>query len=254
MKHLLSVLVLLLGTNIVWAQAPRIHVFVALCDNVNQGIVPVPASLGNGQDPSRNLYWGAGYGVKTHFKRQKNWQSLSVDSSQNPLILDRVAFRHGPSGGLMVAEAFDGAHMRETLEAYLLAASGATYDTICVNGDKLAFGSGADLVAFVGHNGLMEVWPSGDFRARDSAARKAIMLACYSKPYFESYMDTTGAQPLLWSTHLMAPEAYVLADALNAWLGDKPPAAVADAAAAAYHRYQKCGIRAARRLLVSGDE
>ncbi len=33
-----------------------IHVFVALCDNQNQGIVPVPASLGNGQDPKSNLY------------------------------------------------------------------------------------------------------------------------------------------------------------------------------------------------------
>jgi len=34
-----------------------IHVFVALCDNVNQGIVPVSAKLGNGQDIKGNLYW-----------------------------------------------------------------------------------------------------------------------------------------------------------------------------------------------------
>src|SRR5262245_12901887 len=27
-----------------------IHVLVALCDNVNQGIVPVPPRLGNGED------------------------------------------------------------------------------------------------------------------------------------------------------------------------------------------------------------
>ena len=35
-----------------------IHVLVALCDNINQGIVPVPPQLGDGQDPRNNLYWG----------------------------------------------------------------------------------------------------------------------------------------------------------------------------------------------------
>lgn len=34
---------------------PRtIHVFVALADNKNQGIVPVAAILGNGDDPAHN--------------------------------------------------------------------------------------------------------------------------------------------------------------------------------------------------------
>lgn len=28
-----------------------IHVYVALCDNVYQGIVPVPKAIGNGDDP-----------------------------------------------------------------------------------------------------------------------------------------------------------------------------------------------------------
>ncbi len=36
-----------------------VHVVVALCDNVNQGIVPVPEAFGNGQDLGANLYWGA---------------------------------------------------------------------------------------------------------------------------------------------------------------------------------------------------
>ncbi|MBS1655648.1 MAG: hypothetical protein JSU05_12430, partial [Bacteroidetes bacterium] len=38
-----------------------IHVFVALCDNKYQGIVPVPAKIGNGQDPANNLYWGCSF-------------------------------------------------------------------------------------------------------------------------------------------------------------------------------------------------
>ncbi|WP_298952106.1 hypothetical protein [uncultured Nonlabens sp.] len=33
-----------------------IHIFVALCDNVNQGIAPVPEKIGNGQDAFNNSY------------------------------------------------------------------------------------------------------------------------------------------------------------------------------------------------------
>jgi hypothetical protein len=49
---------MLFDARSVVAQAPPrlIHVFVALADNVHQGIVPVPAALGNGDDPARNLY------------------------------------------------------------------------------------------------------------------------------------------------------------------------------------------------------
>jgi hypothetical protein len=67
------------------------YVIVALCDNVNQGIVPVPAALGNGDDPARNLYWGARFGVKTHFNASREWRALRrQDSLQR---LPRVARR-----------------------------------------------------------------------------------------------------------------------------------------------------------------
>ena len=58
-----------------------IHVFVALCDNINQGIVPVPTKLGNGQDAKNNLYWGALYGLKSYFKRSKDWVLMSSQKS-----------------------------------------------------------------------------------------------------------------------------------------------------------------------------
>ncbi len=32
-----------------------IYIYVALCDNKYQGIVPVPAKIGNGQDPNNKL-------------------------------------------------------------------------------------------------------------------------------------------------------------------------------------------------------
>ena len=48
--------------------AKRIHVFVALCDNESQGIVPVGEKIGNGDDPESNLYWGCSDGFGGFFK------------------------------------------------------------------------------------------------------------------------------------------------------------------------------------------
>lgn len=56
-----------------------IHVYVALCDNKYQGIVPVPKAIGNGQDPDNNLYWGCGYGIRTYFKKSTEWKLLKKE-------------------------------------------------------------------------------------------------------------------------------------------------------------------------------
>lgn len=65
-----------------------IHVFTALCDNKYQGIVPVPAKMGNGQDTDNNLYWGWGYGVCTcfnnHFKADGDYPLLWTSNLFGP--------------------------------------------------------------------------------------------------------------------------------------------------------------------------
>ena len=61
------------------------HVYVALCDNTYQGIVPVPKNLGDGQAPATNLYWGARYGVKTFLSSSRcDHPFLYVASSELP--------------------------------------------------------------------------------------------------------------------------------------------------------------------------
>src|SRR5688572_33316472 len=68
-----------------------IHVFVALCDNKYQGIVPVPAVIGNGQDPKNNLYWGAVYGIKSFFvNKSKDWKLISEKKNISEYILERL--------------------------------------------------------------------------------------------------------------------------------------------------------------------
>jgi hypothetical protein len=72
-----------------------IHVYVALCDNKYQGIVPVPEKIGNGQDTKNNLYWGCGYGVKMFFKNHAPaWKLLKLIKDPKDKILERAIFKH----------------------------------------------------------------------------------------------------------------------------------------------------------------
>src|SRR5258705_8709276 len=64
--------------NVEWMDTTfkTIHIYVALCDNKYQGIVPVPAKIGNGQDPDNNLYWGCAFGIRTYFKNSREWKLI----------------------------------------------------------------------------------------------------------------------------------------------------------------------------------
>jgi hypothetical protein len=211
-------------------------VFVALADNARQGIVPVPAKLGNGDDPTNNLYWGAAYGVKTYFKRHAAWAALPSAGALPPHVLDRVVFEHRATKTVLTADAYRGIAIKNAVEDFLAAAAGAD----------------VELAVYVGHDGLMDFALEKLPAKADDKARDAIILACASKAYFDKPLAAAGARPLLWTTGLMAPEAYTLAAALDGWVARESDTQIRDRAADAYHQYQKCGVKAARRLLATG--
>jgi len=233
-------------------ETKTIHVYVALCDNINQGIVPVPKALGNGQDPKSNLYWGALYGVKTHFKRSADWSLVKTLESPNSKILERVLFKHNTTNTYLLADAYDGAFIKQTTIDFLKAASGDLKEQVAYNNTDLAFGGSSGLVAYIGHDGLMEFDLDVALKPCDEGKRDAIMLACVSRNYFGPYLEKTGARPLVWTTGLMAPEAYTLKWAIDGWILGETDLQIRERAAAAYHKYQKCGMRGARNLLVTG--
>jgi len=233
-----------------------IHVVVALCDNQFQGIVPVPPRIGNGDDPANNLYWGAAFGVKTFFRKSKDWTLLAQIPAPKPGVLERLVFRHRTREVYLVADAYRGREIRMATWDVLRFAAGTGEEVLEVRSgsttERLLAGGGADLVAYVGHDGLMDFTLPAAPRPADGRRREAILLACASKNYFARALEPTGAQPLLWTTGLMAPEAYVLHAALEGWVREEEGDAVRRRAAAAYHQYQHCGLKAALRLFASG--
>lgn len=233
-----------------------VHVLVALCDNVHQGIVPVSAALGNGEDPERNLYWGAAFGVKTFFAKSKDWRLVSDTRDPKYAVMERLIFKHRTRDVFMVADAYKGAEIQRAIGDFLLASSGGLDEVVEVNIDskklELNIGGGADVLAFVGHNGLMDFRLAEYPEKLDEERRDAIILSCASKSYFSSPLKRTGAQPLLWTTNLMAPEAYILKAALDGWMLGEDGEKVRQRAAVAYNSYQKCGLKSAQGLFASG--
>ena len=231
---------------------PVIHVFVALADNVNQGIVPVSASLGNGDNPRTNLYWGAAFGVRTFFSRNKDWELISVTQNPGAGILERCVFKHRHTSVLMVADAYRGKEISQTTVDFLEAAAGKPGEKLKAGNLQVHTVGSADLVAYIGHNGLMDFKLPAHPSRRDDRQRRAIILACASKQYFSPALEQTGATPLLWTTNLMAPEAYVLSAAIDGWIKKESDEQIRLRAADAYNKYQNCGVKAARALFATG--
>ena len=227
-----------------------IHVLVALCDNKYQGIVKVPAGIGNGQDPNSNLYWGCAAGIRTYFKNSKQWQFVKkyrIDS----IRLERAIFKHKKHNYYLIADAYDGRFIKKCTIDFLKSCAGQLKDTVMIKEKVLGIHGNGKLVAYIGHNGLMDFSLSQNFSNTDNKSRDAIMLACISKHYFWNYIKDARANPLLWSTGLMSPEAYTLHDALESYMDKESAEVIRTSAANAYSRYQKCSLKASKRLLVS---
>lgn len=233
------------------------HVVVALCDNDSQGIVPVPARLGDGDSPQSNLYWGAMYGVRGWFRSQPGWKPVALAPSKDPRVLDRVMFsreivRNGkPVRMLLVAEAWRGRNIADAIRHFLELNRGEHAARLRAGELEFDAGGAAHVIAFVGHNGLMDFdAPSLAPIRTESNPHASMVLACMSESYFADLLRKDSL-PLLTTSGLMAPEAYTLAAVLDAWFQGADGTQVRAAAARAYARYQRTSENAARRLFVT---
>lgn len=256
------IVVLVLGlANVALSQEAKlrtVHVFVALADNQHQGIVPVSEKLGNGEDAANNLYWGSAYGVKAFFTHSPEWKRIACTLNPKPEILERCIFGYQRAAVYLIADAYRGMEIKQAILDFFYSASGGGADVLPASDSEtgtlvnLPAHGGANLFVYIGHDGLMDFQLPRYPNQKDAGHREAIVLACASKQFFREGVKAGGAYPLVWTTGLMAPEAYTLKSALDGWIAGEDHERIRDRAAGAYDKYQKCGARAARRLLVSG--
>ncbi len=261
-------LMLLVGAPVLAADAPAqsptpppkvIHAFVALCDNASQGIAPVPPKIGNGDDPEHNLYWGCDDGLRSVFSKSKAWQKLpapaaGTDPDGDGPILQRLVFRHRATGGILVGDAYRGREIKTCLTHYFAALAG--HHPVKIKTDQAEYDAGgaAQLIAYIGHNGLMEfnVEVPIPTPAVKAEPRTTIALCCISQHYFRPGLQTAGARPLILTRQLMYPAAQLLHEGTAGWLAGSDAAACTARAAAAYATNQKISRKAAAGVLASG--
>jgi hypothetical protein len=177
---------------------------------------------------------------------------ISVTPNPGTAILERCVFKHRQTSVVMVADAYRGKEISQTTWDFLEAAAGKPGEKLAVGNLQFHTGGSAGLVAYIGHNGLMDFKLNAHPTRRDDRQRRAIILACASKQYFSSALEQSGATPLLWTTNLMAPEAYVLSAAIDGWIKKESDEQIRLRAADAYNKYQNCGVKAARALFATG--
>jgi hypothetical protein len=237
-----------------------VQVVVALADNRNQWIVPVPASIGNGQDARSNLYWGARYGLKTYLTKDGAWEKLAETKPQDERILERLVLskkivRNGIEVPVFfVADAWDGYYIKDAIKQFLNHNAGKDAFSIVIGERMISAGGNAHLIAYIGHNALMDYGGLSDLTLSNPKAETAkpasdaIVLACKSEQYFLARLEQLRSHPLLLTTGLMAPEAYSLHAAIMRWAAGGSDDQVKKAAADSYNRYQKAGRKASARL------
>jgi hypothetical protein len=231
--------------------ARTIHVRVALCDNKYQGIVPVPARIGNGQDPDNNLYWGWAYGVRTYFRKSNQWKLLRTEKP-GTIVRERLVFKHVSKNYYLVADGYDGQYIKNCTIDFLNSCSGQLKDTLQVDNKVIGIDGNARMLSLIGHNGLMDFNLPELAANKDGKQRDCIILACISKRYFTPHLKKANANPVLWTSGLMGPEAYTLHDALTGYVNNESIQSIRTRAATVYAKYTKCSVRAATNLLVTG--
>lgn len=236
-------------------EAPRVvHLFVALADNDSQGIVPVPKKIGNGEDPDLNLYWGNEEGARGYFKASADWKLVASRKKPSPPILERLVFKHKEREVYLVADGYRGRCIAVALKDFFEAAAGGEAIAIeaGAEGPKLEAGGKADLVAFLGHNGLMDNEVAAP-AVRKGGGKPAIVLCCASRQFFEKILAELGARPILLTNQLMYPAACVLKGALDGWMRGESAERIRERASEAYAKNQNISLKSAKGMFAAKD-
>lgn len=232
------------------------HVLVPLCDNEHQGIVPTSASIGNGMDPDHNLYWMTSKGVKRYFRDLPDWNIMKTYENVRDDILERVIFKKTFDNGtvvILVADAYRGDRMHECLNDFFNSLSGKLNDSVEIDHGFIQINGGADLVAFNGHNGLMDETTVYQKATTSTKPKDAVSISCISNSYFKGHYEKTNSYPLVHTTNLLYPGAFVLEGILNEWALLKSEEECKIGAGKAYYKHKpKSGPNGSQNLFDFG--
>lgn len=236
-----------------------VEVHVPLCDN--NIIACGNAKLGDGDNPETNLYWSTTPGFGSWFDRRKGgWkrvQKLAEGETGDKDVLALHVYRRSTSTPAawrkrgapakieidIVVHGWRGSAIDRALAAYAAEISGQSPRTITLkDGSTLEAGGSAQIVAWVGHNRLMDLdefqWP-----AAGKATKGTIAIACHTAAYMEDRVPSATRVPLLMTRDFLFANAAPLEAAVLAFASGGSYAKIRLDAATAYAGVQEREVK-----------
>lgn len=215
-----------------------------------------PRAFADGNNPRTNMYWGALFGLETHFANAAGWRRAYTDDGDGAGIIRRVVFHRiaEPTAAwrargvtesfdvYVLANAWPSSRIVDAMEQPLQEALCGQSVVLKVDGTSIAFGGGSAMVGYVGQNHMLdEYWDPfarlGGCRPERQVGifylcpRSAVVL---HKPIVER-----GLYSVLFTRAAATPEAYLVDGMFKALLSGELGDGFISEAAAQYARYQK---------------
>jgi hypothetical protein len=208
-----------------------IEVHAPLCDN--SIIACGNPKLGDGDNPATNLYWSTTPGLGEWFARRgSGWKRvLATTDTGDPDVLVLHVYRRVVASSEawrrrgapkqvvveLVIHGWRGKAIDRALAAFAQDVSGVGARTVRLpEGGDVAAGGAAQLVAWVGHNRLMDL-ASFEWPAPGKLAIGALAIACDTAPYLKRELTAPTRVPLLLTEDLMFANAAPLEAAVLAF-------------------------------------
>lgn len=227
-----------------------VEVHVPLCDNTI--IACGNAKLGDGDNPETNLYWSTTPGFGAWFARKHGgWKrvlKLREGETGDKDVLALHVYRRtqatpaawrkrGAPARIeidIVVHGWRGTAIDRALSAYAAEISGRDSRTITLaDQTTLEAGGAAQIVAWVGHNRLMDLdtftWPEPGAQVKGTIA-----IACHTAAYMEERVPAATRVPLLMTRDFLFANAAPLEATVLAFADGGTYATIRLAAATAY--------------------
>ncbi len=230
------------------------QVHVPLCDHTI--LACGNAKLGDGDNPETNLYWATTPGFGRWFARRgSGWRRVLKQTAADTGDADLLAVhvyrrtvsaptawrRQGAPTAFevdVVIHGWRGTAIDRALAAYAADSAGGAARTLALaDGSTLEAGGAAQLVAWVGHNRLMDVdtyaWPPPAAQAQGTIA-----IACHTAAYMQDVVPAATRVPLLMTRDFLFANAAPLEATVLAFVRGGTYATMRRDAAAAYGKVQ----------------
>ncbi len=242
-----------------------VTIYVPLCDNQFQGIIPVPPLLGNGDDPKSNLYWGAGGGFYGYFKKNRDYREV-YRRTGNDTILETVVFERTvkpnnfwkdygvqkPYRIYLVGKAYRGRYINKAMLDFVTAVRCDSGEEILLaDSTRIGIDGKGRIVGYMGHNGLLDAKTDFSGITENRTHNKgSFVFGCFSVYFFYDLLKGENSEILVLTNNLMCPEAYNLDAVIESLVNGESGDVLLARVARTYDHWQHCGYRGARKLFV----